>query len=62
MIMRDLFLSHNISTICCKYAKKLALDEYIFWILKLKNFIAPFNGYGSTASRIQGHYKEAVWF
>ena len=27
-----------------------------------KNFIAPFYGWGSTVSRLQSHYKEAVYF
>ena len=26
------------------------------------NFMAPFNGWGSTASRLQSHYEEAVYF
>ena len=28
----------------------------------LKNFIAPFCGWGSTASRLQRHYEETVYF
>ena len=32
------------------------------FILKLKNFMAPFYGWGSTASRLQSHFKEAVYF
>ena len=27
-----------------------------------KNFMAPFYGWGSIASRLQSHYKEAVYF
>ena len=27
-----------------------------------KNFMAPFYGWGSTASRLQSHFEEAVYF
>ena len=27
-----------------------------------KNFIAPFYGWGSTASRLQNHFEEAIYF
>ena len=28
----------------------------------LKNFMAPFNGWGPTVSRLQSHYEQAVYF
>ena len=30
--------------------------------LFLKNFMAPFYGWGSTISRLQSHYEETVYF
>ena len=30
--------------------------------LRRKNVLAPFFGWGSTASRLQSHYEEAVYF
>ena len=39
-------------------SKRLVL---IFFFLK-KNFMAPFYGWGSTASRLQSHYKKTVYF
>ena len=30
--------------------------------MEKKNFMAPFYGWGSTASRLQSHYEEAVYF
>ena len=32
------------------------------FLLKPKNFMTPFYGWGSTALRLQSHYKEAVYF
>ena len=34
----------------------------VFALNPAKHFMAPFYGWGSTASRLQGHYKEVVYF
>ena len=39
----------------------LARNTHLTGLFK-KNFMAPFYGWGSTASRLQSHYKEAVYF
>ena len=35
---------------------------YLKLCLKKKNFMAPFYGWGSTASRLQRHFEETVYF
>ena len=39
-----------------KYKEQMVLYE------KLKKFMAPFYGWGSTVSRLQSHYEETVYF
>ena len=39
----------------------LARNTHLTGLFK-KNFMAPFYGWGSTASRLQSHYKETVYF
>ena len=43
--------------ICSKLTIKIPERGHI-----KKNFMAPFYGWGSIASRLQSHYKEAVYF
>ena len=43
-------------------AETSLLTSPISFILFLKNFMTPFYGWGSTASRVQNHYDGTVYF
>ena len=45
-----------------KQKKNTQQLKLVVIIKKTLNFMAPFYGWGSTASRLHSHYKEAAYF
>ena len=37
-------------------------DKYLLIFVEKKNFYGPFYGWGSTTSRLESHFEEAVYF